>query len=298
MDGGGEDGIDPACGEAMDLDMALDLNFSHGAAKPAPRSRFQPKMKGKVKNEPPIRIKPDPDTKPSSHPASCPDPVKEEPGVDPSSSRPDAEDAESGAMDVDGGFEEEVEEDDTVVREIDVFCSPTPLDEDTYLYILQYVLRPSWRPYELNERCDKTLSSSKTPLVATYAVGMLNGNQLHLNPVHAVVQLRPSIAYLNPKMKQNVQSAESSAKSDINAVGLPIKQEKLGQAGSNDGGEIEEPWISLEYHPIDSHFTDRYHQKMIAEDHHQIPFMIKPSDYINSLYPGTSTGDKRTQAFL
>ncbi|XP_042447479.1 DNA-directed RNA polymerase III subunit RPC5-like [Zingiber officinale] len=332
--GGGEDGIDPACGEAMDLDMALDLNFSHGAARPAPRSaRFQPKMKGKVKNEPPIRIKPDPDTKPSSHPASCPDPVKEEPGVDPSSSRPDAEDAESGAMDVDGGFEEEVEEDDTVVREIDVFCSPTPLDEDTYLYILQYVLRPSWRPYELNERCDKvrvkpkksnieidlsldidsenydqdtselqrlekqTLSSSKTPLVATYAVGMLNGNQLHLNPVHAVVQLRPSIAYLNPKTKQNVQSAESSAKSDINAVGLPIKQEKLGQAGSNDGGEIDEPWISLEYHPIDSHFTDRYHQKMIAEDHHQIPFMIKPSDYINSLYPGTSTDDKRTQAF-
>ncbi|KAG6469721.1 hypothetical protein ZIOFF_070651 [Zingiber officinale] len=385
--GGGEDGIDPACGEAMDLDMALDLNFSHGAARPAPRSaRFQPKMKGKVKNEPPIRIKPDPDTKPSSHPASCPDPVKEEPGVDPSSSRPDAEDAESGAMDVDGGFEEEVEEDDTVVREIDVFCSPTPLDEDTYLYILQYVLRPSWRPYELNERCDKvrvkpkksnieidlsldidsenydqdtselqrlekqTLSSSKTPLVASYAVGMLNGNQLHLNPVHAVVQLRPSIAYLNPKTKQNVQSAESSAKSDINAVGLPIKQglnssmlgfsafgfdiirlidmvlsmfltlscnifsgrlpsawfsilchgdlvEKLGQAGSNDGGEIDEPWISLEYHPIDSHFTDRYHQKMIAEDHHQIPFMIKPSDYINSLYPGTSTDDKRTQAF-
>ncbi|XP_074591886.1 uncharacterized protein LOC141847717 [Curcuma longa] len=337
MDGGGEDGIDPAGGAAMDLDMALDLDLSGGAAKRPPRSaRFQPKMKGKVKDEPPIRIKPEPDTKPSSHPASGPDPVKEEPGVDPLSSRPDAEAEASGAMDVDGGFEEEVEEDDIVVREIDVLCSPSPLDEDTYLYILQYVLRPSWRPYELNERCDKvrvkptkskieidmsldidsenydqeaadvlrlekqTLSSSKTPLVASYAVGMLNGNQLHLNPVHAVVQLRPSIGYLDPEMKQNAQSAESSAKSDINAAGLPgssIKQEKLGQAGSNVGGENDEPWMSLEYHPIDSHFTDRYHQKMIAEDHHQIPFLIKPSDYIDSLHPGTSTDNKRKKVF-
>ncbi|KAG6472891.1 hypothetical protein ZIOFF_070369 [Zingiber officinale] len=153
---GGDDGIDPSAGAASDLDMALDLDLDRGASQCRSRSaRFQPKMKGKVKIEPPTRVKPDPDTGPPA-----PDPVKEDPGLGsssqgPSSSRPDAEVAASCAMDVDGGFEEEVEEEDPVVREIDVFYSPAPLDVDSYLYILQYVHRPSWRPYELNERCEK-----------------------------------------------------------------------------------------------------------------------------------------------
>ncbi|XP_042443771.1 DNA-directed RNA polymerase III subunit RPC5-like isoform X2 [Zingiber officinale] len=331
---GGDDGIDPSAGAASDLDMALDLNLDRGASqRPARSARFQPKMKGKVKIEPPNRVKPDPDTGPPA-----PDPVKEDPGLGsssqgPSSSRPDAEVAASCAMDVDGGFEEEVEEEDPVVREIDVFCSPAPLDVDSYLYILQYVLRPSWRPYELNERCEKVrvkptkskieidlsldidsenydqdvsgplrlekqiLSSSLTPSLASYAIGILDGNQLHLNPVHAVVQLRPSMTHLNPEMKENAQTAESSTKSDTNAVdspGLSIKQERFGHASLNKG-ENDEPWVSLEYHPIDSHLTERYHQKMISEDHRQIPFMMKPSNYADLLYPGTSTNSKTTK---
>ncbi|XP_042443769.1 uncharacterized protein LOC122028885 isoform X1 [Zingiber officinale] len=412
---GGDDGIDPSAGAASDLDMALDLDLDRGASQCRSRSaRFQPKMKGKVKIEPPTRVKPDPDTGPPA-----PDPVKEDPGLGsssqgPSSSRPDAEVAASCAMDVDGGFEEEVEEEDPVVREIDVFYSPAPLDVDSYLYILQYVHRPSWRPYELNERCEKVrvkptkskieidlsldvdsenydqdvsgprrlekqilsssltpslasyaigildgnqlyilqyvlrpswrpyelnercekvrvkptkskieidlsldidsenydqdvsgplrlekqiLSSSLTPSLASYAIGILDGNQLHLNPVHAVVQLRPSMTHLNPEMKENAQTAESSTKSDTNAVdspGLSIKQERFGHASLNKG-ENDEPWVSLEYHPIDSHLTERYHQKMISEDHRQIPFMMKPSNYADLLYPGTSTNSKTTK---
>ncbi|KAB2058695.1 hypothetical protein ERO13_A11G236200v2 [Gossypium hirsutum] len=44
------------------------------------------------------------------------------------------------------------EEEDMVVREIDVFFSPS-IDADAQLYVLQYPLRPCWRPYELDERC-------------------------------------------------------------------------------------------------------------------------------------------------
>ncbi|KHG10795.1 Leucine--tRNA ligase [Gossypium arboreum] len=48
------------------------------------------------------------------------------------------------------------EEEDMVVREIDVFFSPS-IDADAQLYVLQYPLRPCWRPYELDERCKEVL---------------------------------------------------------------------------------------------------------------------------------------------
>ena len=82
---------------------------------------------------------------------------------------------ENDSMDVDA-------REDTVVREIDVYFNPK-MDEDTQvcpslcssfvmisfcsfidslylllqLYVLQYPLRPCWRPYELDERCQEVL---------------------------------------------------------------------------------------------------------------------------------------------
>ncbi|KAL5711767.1 hypothetical protein ACHQM5_014009 [Ranunculus cassubicifolius] len=113
---------------------------------------------------------------------------------------------------------------DEIVRTIDVYFTPPPIDSNGQLYVLQYPLRPSWRPYELDETCKEVriqpqsgkvqvelsldtstnydediadtlriekqvLSSWRPPLTTSYAVGVLRGNELHLNPVHAVVQL-------------------------------------------------------------------------------------------------------------
>ncbi|XP_002862665.2 DNA-directed RNA polymerase III subunit RPC5, partial [Arabidopsis lyrata subsp. lyrata] len=141
--------------------------------------------------------------------------------------------------------EEEEEEEDVVVREIDVFFNPS-FDANTKLYVLQYPLRPSWRPYEMDERCEEvrvntstsqveidlsmdvhsknydsnfglnmtkqTLKTTwKQPPTLDYAVGVLSGDKLHLNPVHAVAQLRPSMQYLssNGKKKQEESTEES-----------------------------------------------------------------------------------------
>jgi len=43
----------------------------------------------------------------------------------------------------------------------------------------------------------QTLSSVKVPMSTSYAIGILRGNQLHLNPVQAVVQFRPSMKYID-----------------------------------------------------------------------------------------------------
>ncbi|KAJ0101414.1 hypothetical protein Patl1_05493 [Pistacia atlantica] len=70
------------------------------------------------------------------------------------------------------------EEEDMIVREIDVYYTPS-IDADTKLYVMQYPLRPCWRPYELDERCEETLSSSWKPsLAAGYAVGVLVDNKV------------------------------------------------------------------------------------------------------------------------
>ncbi|KAL0449970.1 UNVERIFIED_CONTAM: hypothetical protein Slati_1553400 [Sesamum latifolium] len=50
--------------------------------------------------------------------------------------------------------EVEAEPDDAIVREIDVYFTPS-IDSNTRLYVLQYPLRPLWRPYELDDRCDE-----------------------------------------------------------------------------------------------------------------------------------------------
>ncbi|MCO5580888.1 hypothetical protein L7F22_034760 [Adiantum nelumboides] len=51
-------------------------------------------------------------------------------------------------------------ESNTVVREIDVYLCPN-INAETKLYFLQYPLRPHWRPYGLEERCDSVRVKSK-----------------------------------------------------------------------------------------------------------------------------------------
>ncbi|KAF8053785.1 hypothetical protein N665_1374s0006 [Sinapis alba] len=140
-----------------------------------------------------------------------------------------------------------LQEEDVVVREIDVFFNPS-IDANTELYVLQYPLRPSWRAYEMDERCQEVrvnpstsqveidlsmdvhstnydlkfaseLHMTKQTLATTwkprptldYAIGVLSGDKLHLNPVRAVPQLRPSMKYLSSKRKQ-VEATEESAR--------------------------------------------------------------------------------------
>jgi len=111
------------------------------------------------------------------------------------------------------------EDDDEVTYEIDVFINQTLADD---LYVLQYPLRAPWNPYpsqasakfkqrsqflrldckapksdeqkkmdraltqqaELpSEQTEFTLESTIQPMGATYAIGILNEGQLHLNPL-------------------------------------------------------------------------------------------------------------------
>lgn len=114
------------------------------------------------------------------------------------------------------------DENDPVVREIDVFLSQNmpgirdPQGKTDGLFLFQYPLRPRWRPLEegwhleklayrpINQMVEmdllcgeegdefrhKLVSSLVTPK-SSYAVGLLRDDQLHLSPLCDILQFRP-----------------------------------------------------------------------------------------------------------
>ncbi|KAG2720013.1 hypothetical protein I3760_02G016500 [Carya illinoinensis] len=232
-------------------------------------------------------------------------------------------------------MEDDAMEEDAVVREIDVFFN-TPMDDDTKLYVLQYPLRPSWRPYDLDDRCEEvrvkpssdqmevdlaldvdsknfdqdfgnrlkltkqTLSSSwKVPHTTGHAIGVLIGNKLHLNIIHTVVQLRPSLEHLRSggsKRKNNVAGdGEVTVKLEESAEGRSVspskKQNKRIEPSTEEKTNYEEPWVPLKYHGPKSDFSARYLQRMVQQNSSPIQFTMNPHDYVDSLCPGASNNN-------
>ncbi|XP_073266551.1 uncharacterized protein [Populus alba] len=306
--------------------------FAPTSKKPQPKSK--PKPKPEPQESVPVAPKPDPsvsNTAEDAKPKIDDTLSKTETGVSNGNVKMeiDAKEERGAAvkendpMDVD----KEEDEDDVVVREIDVYYTPS-VDPNTQLYVMQYPLRPCWRPYELDERCKEvrvkpestevevdlsiddtknfdpdiasrlnmkkqTLSSSWSPPPATgYAVGVLIGNKLHLNPIHAVVQLRPSMDYLssgNSKGKKNATSGDDS--NEGKPLGLPKKQSKQMSSGNEQKPDVEESWIPLKYHGSKSDLSSRYLQNMVAPESSTIEFAMSPYDYMSSLCPGISNNN-------
>ncbi|XP_071710818.1 uncharacterized protein [Rutidosis leptorrhynchoides] len=217
-------------------------------------------------------------------------------------------------------------EEDYVVREIDVFFTSS-IDANYKLYVLQSPLRPNWRPYELEDRCNKVRVSQDTtevevemtvqvdsenydayanddramtkqvvttawmPLktMANHAVGVLTGNQLYISPVHAVVQLRPSMQHSSKKL--NITRDEDSISVDTNkekSTKQSMKQIKLPGAVNDQNADTAEEWIPLKYHGEMSQLSRGYIQNMVTKEASQIQFVMTQSDYIDYLCPATS----------
>ncbi|WZY79225.1 hypothetical protein YC2023_025609 [Brassica napus] len=101
----------------------------------------------------------------------------------------------------------------------------------------------------------QTLTTAwKPPPTLDYAVGVLSGDTLHLNPVHAVPQLRPSMKYLSSKRIQAEAPEESARASKKQNKGVSKDQKPVP----------EENWVSLKYHGLGSEFHSRYLTKMMA----------------------------------
>ena len=154
------------------------------------------------------------------------------------------------------------DEEDEIVKEIDVFMSQSLSNQ---LHILQYPLRPPWRPYnrsylhevrykpvkkkmEMDFRVSKeelennydtqTTDPRKTYTLASsapvepktnYVLGVLRGDQLHLTPVQGTFQFRPSFAHIDKadaekKKREKAESGEEKELKDEKVVVSLIQQ--------------------------------------------------------------------------
>ncbi|KAJ4840832.1 hypothetical protein Tsubulata_033466, partial [Turnera subulata] len=332
----------------MDLDDLDDL----GAPKPAPSrvSKFaprsakfkpQPKQETSAKPEPPAEVKipkPEPGTAQASEKKE--EEVDVKPNIDdmlkPGPSGSDGAVKMEIDGERDGAADVAVEEEDVVVREIDVYFTRS-IGDGAQLYVMQYPLRPCWRPYELDERCkevrlmpgngnlemdlsidDSTnwdadfgnrlkmtkqvLSSSGTlPRAAGYCVGVLTRNKLYMNPVDAVVQIRPSLEHLksggSKRRSTFTSDAEVAIKLENSNGGKPVgpskKQNKRMEPGNEQEANLEETWLPLKFHGSKSDLSFRYLQKMLAEGSSSIEFAMNPYDYMSSLCPGASNNNSK-----
>lgn len=191
------------------------------------------------------------------------------------------------------------EGEDDVVREIDVYFTPS-VDVNTQLYVMQYPLKPCWRPYELDDRCEEVrvksdmkeveidlavdvdsknydsngvrmskqvlVSSGNLPCRSGYAVGVLVGNKLYLNPVNGAVQLRPSLK----RLKEEDDDKKAVRK---------LKSENVEDLGEKDD------WIRLKYSCARSDASSRYLNKMMMEERDEIRFLMSTGEYVESFCP-------------
>ncbi|XP_062001316.1 uncharacterized protein LOC133718478 [Rosa rugosa] len=333
----------------------MDLDDLEGPSKPARVSRFMPRSKNappKPKPEPAVKkepAKPVPKSEPEPPQLLKPKPEalddvavlavrekkeeKQEEGANGDDSNGAVKMETDGEAKEDDDPMEEDDAEDTVVREIDVFFNPR-VDSNTQLYVLQYPLRPRWRPYELENRCEEirvkpataevevdlsldvyskncdqefadrlkmtkqTLATEWDPCRSTgYAVGVLMGNKLHLNPVHAVVQLRPSLEHLKPggskRKGKATGDAEVTVKREIYSEEKSLAPSKKQNKRVESSTEDEESWVPLEYQGSESDFSARYLKRMVVQESSPIEFTMTPYDYVNSLCPRTCKGSSK-----
>ncbi|XP_052196498.1 uncharacterized protein LOC127803915 isoform X2 [Diospyros lotus] len=315
----------------------MDLDDLDGPSQaPSRTSRFAPKG-CKLKPQPKPKLKPEPvsaDKELDSIHLKEEELESQPPPADSVSAKtelgpplPSAVAVDDGTVKVDVEAKSEVEEangepmeedgiEDRVVREIDVLLTPQ-IDANTQIYVLQYPLRPCWRPYELDERCEEvrikptsaemevdltidvdsknydndanprarmtkqTLTSSMKPTRSTgYAVGVLVGNKLHINPIHAVVQLRPSMEHLRLSGSKKKNSVTSN--SEVAVKSEDIKDEK------SIGPSKKQNWVPLKYHSSKTDFGIRHLRKMAVDESSPIQFSMSSYDYISSLCPAAN----------
>lgn len=151
--------------------------------------------------------------------------------------------------------------------------------------------------------------------VGRYGVGLFKEGELHLSPLHAVVQMRPSFNYLDKadeKIKSEVAARESAGgdfSQDEEDEAKPVtmkfarqeteeaKARRLRSFGYLQKRREEEPWINISYHDINSDLAERERSQLQAsKDEDASEFLIKPDEYLRLLMPPSSETESEKPA--
>ena len=219
--------------------------------------------------------------------------------------------------------ENDDDDDDPVVRELDVFLSHS-LASSTYLLqfplqnkhtadaaeLLRSTTECRMKPHRnlleldlaLDTECSnydpdsrlcaptRTIKSHAVPAKANYTVGALRGNELHLTPLHAAVQMRPSFQLVdeldekdkeaNGQPKEDPRASAAAKKAEAASSGAPdvykvtIKRaetERTIERRQRSHAylareEQKEPWVGVELNNLGTESSAREKEKLFVAD--------------------------------
>ncbi|GLE04032.1 hypothetical protein PINS_up012943 [Pythium insidiosum] len=231
-------------------------------------------------------------------------------------------------------------DDDPVVCEI-----PVHLAENLRrnLYMVQFPLRPAYRPmptapraarlkpehrilqldYDVDQKSEHfdadaedylkqkylRLQSAAVPPLSNYAVGVFRQGQLHLTPVSAVVQMRPSLAHIDDAIEDAVEDRDvdmeqehKSEESAVKEVQFQFKKkpsERAITAIQNSYAYKKqqinaETWRELKVHDRESATTESEFENLFSEREEDVISTMSAEEYLKALRYRTAATDNHS----
>lgn len=252
---------------------------------------------------------------------------------------------------------EDGSDDDEVVMEMDVYLTQELANQ---LHVFQYPLRPQWKPIDasalkavrhrkdqktvqLEVELDTTsksynessryplktsmLASTLVPAQTNQCIGVVADGKLHLTPIHAVVQMRPTLQHLDEEDAANRAERDKEAKAEKRGVrqdaAVSADEDATDEKGEDDDNpqmlqvqfrraESEkvlerkrtsyaslhearerEPWVTLGYCGVSSDESEALRAQLLCASKAQIAFTCAADEYLSRLSCGKA--HKETQ---
>ncbi|XP_067121880.1 LOW QUALITY PROTEIN: DNA-directed RNA polymerase III subunit RPC5 [Centruroides vittatus] len=152
----------------------------------------------------------------------------------------------------------------------------------------------------------KLTSSKAVSSSAQYAIGLLRpGKELHLTPLHAIIQLRPSFTYLDQSdsrakaelKESDVDDPSQDEEEEAHKVTVRFAgpdSDKARQARERSYNYIQqqlanEPWVNVKYHKYGSRESEEEMNKLLCTktDFDASNLLTTSENYVNALLPET-----------
>ncbi|XP_014724827.1 PREDICTED: DNA-directed RNA polymerase III subunit RPC5 isoform X2 [Sturnus vulgaris] len=222
------------------------------------------------------------------------------------------------------------EEDDPIIQEIDVFLARSLLEK---LYLFQVELemaidtlnpnycRSKGEQIALNvdgtctdetstyssKLMDKQTfcSSQAASNVSRYAAAIYKKGELHLTPLHGILQLRPSFTYLDKAdakhrereaANEGGDSSQDEAEDDVKQITVRFSRPETEQARQRrvqsyeflQKRQAEEHWVHLHYYGLKDSRSEHERQYLFSQGHglaENTELIKSPSEYLMMLMP-------------
>jgi hypothetical protein len=245
--------------------------------------------------------------------------------------------------------------DDEVVMEMDVYLTQELANQ---LHVFQYPLRPQWKPidasalkavrhrkgqktvqlevelntaapsYNLSSRYPlKTsmLASTLVPAQTNQCIGVVADGKLHLTPIHAVIQMRPTLQHLDEEDAAIRAERDKEAKAEKRGVRQDsavsadedapdekgedednpqmlqvqfrraesekvLERKRTSYASLHDARE-REPWVTLAYCGVESDESEALRAQLLCASKAQIALSCAADEYLSRLSCGKAHRD-------